>query len=83
MGDLGFPNSVIEATDPAFQSADATLVDPTNHLGPITFPFTNAATGHGVGDRVVIPAAGHWTLTIQVHTDTTTDYAATTTLTVR
>jgi copper transport protein len=66
-----------------FQTADATLADKAKGLGPITFTFTNAAPGHGVGDRVVVPAAADWTLTVQVHTDATTDYAATTTLTVR
>jgi copper transport protein len=66
-----------------FQTADATLLDKAKGLGPITFTFTNAAPGHAVGDRVVIPAAADWTVTIQVHTDATTDYAATTTLTVR
>jgi copper transport protein len=66
-----------------FQTADATLVDKATGLGPITFTFINAAPGHGVGDRVVIPAAGQWTLTVQVHTDAATDYAATSVLTVR
>jgi copper transport protein len=66
-----------------FQTADATLVDKATGLGPITFTFINAAPGHGVGDRVVIPAAGQWTLTVQVHTDAATDYAATSLLTVR
>jgi copper transport protein len=66
-----------------FQTADATLVDKVKGLGPITFTFTNAAPGHAVGDRVVVPAAADWTVTIQVHTNATTDYAATTTLTVR
>ena len=34
--------------------------------------------GHGTADGVVVPGTGTWTLTVQVHTDPTTDYAAAT-----
>jgi copper transport protein len=65
-----------------FQTAEATLVDKAKVLGPITVPLVNSGPGHALAG-VVIPAAAEWTLTIQVRTDPSTDYAATTTVTVR
>jgi hypothetical protein len=68
-------------------------VDPARRLGPIRFAFRADGAGQPVGDgagqpvadgagrsvagTVVVPAAGTWSLTVQVRTDATTDYSAT------
>jgi copper transport protein len=51
--------------------------------GPVRSPFTTVADGEAVAPGVVVPEAGRWTLTVQVLTDATTAYAASTTYTVR
>ncbi|HEY6797119.1 MAG TPA: CopD family protein, partial [Kineosporiaceae bacterium] len=51
--------------------------------GPVRFSFTPIADGVGLASGVVVPSAGRWTLTVQVLTDATTDYAATTSYSVR
>jgi hypothetical protein len=51
-------------------------------LGPVKFSFNNDGPGHGTA-TVVVPAPGTWTLTAQIRTDQTTDYAATTVYSVR
>ena len=51
--------------------------------GPVQLTFTPITDGEGLATGVVVPSAGRWTLTVQVLTEGTTDYAATTTYTVR
>ena len=51
--------------------------------GPVRFRFTPTGPGHGTADGVVVPGPGRWTLSIDVQTDASTDYAATTTYEVR
>jgi copper transport protein len=64
------------------QTVVATLVEQQQHLGPIRFTFAPTGTGHATAEAIPVPAAGTWTLTAQIHTDATTDYAATATYTV-
>ena len=61
-----------------FASADARLTRADNQLGPVRFTFAPTGPGHATATDVVVPGPGTWTLTVQVHTDATTDYAATT-----
>ena len=65
-----------------FISADARLSRADNQLGPVRFTFAPTGPGHATATDVVVPGPGTWTLTVQVHTDATTDYAATTTFEV-
>ncbi|HET9657468.1 MAG TPA: hypothetical protein VFP72_19105, partial [Kineosporiaceae bacterium] len=65
-----------------FRRVDATLVERNQKLGPIRFTFAPTGDGHATAEGIAVPAAGTWTLTAQVHTDATTDYAATATYTV-
>jgi copper transport protein len=51
--------------------------------GPVAVTFAAGGVGQAVASGVVVPTAGDWTLTVQVLTDSTTDYAATTTYSVR
>jgi copper transport protein len=66
-----------------FASASATLVERGKGLGPVRFTLTPLAPGHASAANVIVPSPGRWTLTTQVMTDATTDYAATATYTVR
>jgi copper transport protein len=66
-----------------FAGATGTLVERTKGLGPVRFSFTTLAPGHAAAANVIVPSPGRWTLTTQVRTDATTDYAATATYTVR
>jgi len=43
---------------------------------PVRVAFAPTAAGQAVASDVVVPSAGQWTLTVQVLTDATTDYAA-------
>jgi copper transport protein len=52
--------------------------------GGVQLTFAPAGgVGQAVASGVVVPSAGDWTLTVQVLTDATTDYAATTSYSVR
>jgi copper transport protein len=51
--------------------------------GPVRQQFAPIADGEAVAANVVVPEAGRWTMTVQVLTDATTDYAATAAYTVR
>jgi copper transport protein len=66
-----------------FSAATGTLVERAKGLGPVRFSFTVLAPGHGTASQVIVPAPGRWTLTVQVQTDATTDYAATATYPVQ
>lgn len=66
-----------------FIAMDGSLTERSKGLGPVKFSFIDEGPGHGTAVAVVVPAPGTWTLTAQVRTDQTTDYAATTTYTVR
>jgi copper transport protein len=66
-----------------FASASGTLVERSKGLGPVRFTLTVLAPGHASAANVIVPSPGRWTLTTQVMTDATTDYAATATYTVR
>jgi copper transport protein len=66
-----------------FVAAKGSLVERTKKLGPVTFALPLLAPGHGSAESVVVPAPGTWTLTVQIRTDETTDYAATATYPVR
>lgn len=50
--------------------------------GPVRQQFAPIADGEAVASGVVVPEAGRWTMTVQVLTDATTDYAATAAYTV-
>jgi copper transport protein len=56
---------------------------PTEDPGPVRMQFSPAETGEGVATGVVVPSSGRWTLTVQIVTEGTTNYAARTTYTVR
>lgn len=60
-----------------FASASGEL-RPTGDAGPVRLTFTPVADGEAVATGVVVPSRGRWTLTVQVLTDASTDYAATT-----
>ena len=62
----------------AFVSAEGTLEERSKRIGPIRFRITPDGPGRGDA-RVVVPAEGTWTVTIQVDTDAVTDYAASST----
>ncbi len=66
-----------------FVAAEGTLTERSKGLGPVKFSFAGTGKGRGTATNVVVPAPGTWTLTVQIRTDETTDYAATTTYTVR
>ena len=58
-------------------------ITPEGGGAPVRATFTTDAAWEATADGVVVPSAGRWKLTVQVRTDQTTDYAATTTYTVR
>jgi copper transport protein len=65
-------------TDEPLPFASATgELRPEGGAGPVRFSVTPIADGEGLASAVVVPSAGRWTLTVQVLTDATTDYAAT------
>ena len=66
-----------------FLSATGTLSRQGASTGPVRFTFTYAGDGQGRATGVVVPSAGRWTLTVQVVTDLITDYAGSTSYTVR
>ena len=66
-----------------FAAVTGSMVERSKDLGPVTFDFDDTGPGHGTAADVVVPSPGRWTLTVQVRTDATTDYAATTAYTVR
>jgi copper transport protein len=66
-----------------FVAAKGSLVERTKGLGPVTFQLPVLAPGHASAEAVVVPSPGTWTLTVQIRTDETTDYAATATYPVR
>lgn len=66
-----------------FVAADGTLAGRPGGLGPISFGFAPTGPGHGTAPGVVLPQAGRWTLNVQIRTDATTDYSATTSFSVR
>jgi copper transport protein len=66
-----------------FVAAEGRLVNTGMGLGPVRFTFANAGPGRGIANGVVVPGPGRWSLTLEVHTDATTDYAATATYEVR
>jgi hypothetical protein len=59
-----------------FVAADGRLTQPGPGGAPVRFVFADTGPGHGTATAVIVPRPGPWTLTIQVHTDATTDYAA-------
>ena len=67
----------------AFHHAEGRVSAPSRGHPPARFTFTDAGPGHGIAQHVVVPAPGLWVLTVHVDPDATTDYAATTTYTVR
>jgi methionine-rich copper-binding protein CopC/putative copper export protein len=56
---------------------------PDGNGTPVRATFLPDTAGEATADRVIVPSAGTWRLTLQVRTDQTTDYTATTTYTVR
>ncbi|SFL71903.1 copper resistance CopC/CopD family protein [Geodermatophilus ruber] len=59
------------------------LTEPAQELGPIEVPLAPAGPGHSIGDGMVIPTAGTWTLTVTVRLDEFTARTASTTFPVR
>jgi copper transport protein len=70
----GAPMSFVGATG---------VITPESGGTPVRATFTTDAAWEATADDVVVPSAGRWKLTVQVRTDQTTDYAATTTYTVQ
>jgi hypothetical protein len=44
---------------------------------PVRMTFIPVKDGVAIASGVVVPGRGRWTLTVQILTDATTDYAAT------
>ncbi len=59
-----------------FVAADGRMTQPGPESAPVRFGFADTGPGHGTAADVIVPQPGAWTLTIQIHTDATTDYAA-------
>jgi copper transport protein len=66
-----------------FVAASGSLSRRGDPAGAVQLTFAAGPPGQGVAKGVVVPSAGDWILTVQVLTDATTDYAATTTYFVR
>jgi len=64
-------------------AATGTLTRTGDQGGAVRMTFAMTGPGQAVATGVVVPSAGEWTLTVQVLTDATTDYAATTSYRVR
>jgi len=62
-----------------FAAATGSLIRRGDTAGAVRLSFVVAAPGQGVANGVVVPSAGDWMLTVQVITNPTTDYAASTT----
>ncbi len=60
-----------------------TLTEPGQQIGPLTVDLQPAGPGHYVGDGMVIPSAGTWTLAVSVRLDEFTATTASTDFPVR
>jgi len=59
-------------------SVTGQLLEREKGLGPVRVTFASTGPGHVTGYGVVLPAAGHWDLTLQLRVGAATGYAATT-----
>jgi copper transport protein len=66
-----------------FVAATGALSRQGDSAGAVALTFARGTPGQAVANGVVVPWAGVWTLTVQIRTDATTDYAATTAYSVR
>ena len=64
-------------------AATGALTRKGDPAGAVRMTFAVTGPGQAIATGVVVPSAGEWTLTVQVLTDATTDYAATTSYRVR
>jgi copper transport protein len=60
-----------------------TLTEPGQEIGPLAVDLEPAGPGHYVGDGVVVPSAGTWTLAVSVRLDEFTATTASTDFPVR
>ena len=60
-----------------------TLTEPGQEIGPLAVDLEPAGPGHYVGDDVVVPSAGTWTLAVTVRLDEFTATTASTDFPVR
>jgi copper transport protein len=77
--EFGAPLVIASATGVLTRRAATT--DPAG--GAVRTTFSVTGPGQAVATGVVLPSSGEWTLTVQVLTDATTDYSATTSYQVR
>lgn len=66
-----------------FQEINGLLTEPAKGLGPVRFSVPASSSGIASAERVIIPTSGHWQLELQIRTDATTGFVASTTYAVR